>query len=110
MGSKERNKGAAAEREVADIIRRAGWPTARRTHDGRAQAGRGDIMGGPSGCHIEIKRQERLNVPGALRQAADDAGLLDIPVVVHRPSRHEWMATLPLDELLTLLKLREMGL
>lgn len=110
MTKASRDKGARGELEVADIIRNAGWVTARRTHDGREQAGRGDIAGGPSGCHIEVKRQEKLNVPAALRQCAEDAGTLDIPILVHRPSRHDWMATLPLDELLSLLKLREMGL
>lgn len=110
MSARERNKGAAAEREIAQILRDHGWAGARRTHDGREQAGRGDIANGPQGVHIEIKRQERLNVPAALRQANEDADPLDVPVLIHRPSRHPWMATLPLDELLPLLKLKEKGL
>lgn len=110
MSKAARDKGAAAEREIVQILKAAGWWTARRTHDGRNQNGRGDIHGGPAGCHLEIKRQERLNVPAAIKQAIDDARPIDVPIVIHRPSRHDWYATLPLDELLTLLKLREMGL
>ena len=30
-------------------------------------------------------------------------------IVVHRPSNHAWMATLPFEELLPLLALRERG-
>jgi hypothetical protein len=60
-------------------------------------------MGGPVGVAIEIKRQEKLNVPRAFDQLKADAGAL-IPLLVHRPSRHEWMATLPLTDLLPLLK------
>jgi hypothetical protein len=107
MTATERRKGAVAEREILAILKAAGWPHAHRTSDGRNQTGRGDILHGPPGTHIEIKRQERLNVPKALSQAINDAHELDIPIVIHRPSRHQWMATLPLDDLLDLLALRE---
>lgn len=107
MSARERTKGATAEREVIHLLRDHGWISARRTSDGRGQQTRGDITMGPAGVHIEVKRQERLNVPAALRQAAGDANPHDIPVVVHRPSRMAWMATLPLEDLLTLLQLRE---
>ncbi len=109
MSLTERRKGAAAERETIALIREAGWPHARRTSDGRGQVGRGDVAGGPVGVHIEVKRQERLNVPAALTQVRSDADPLDIPVLIHRPSRSEWMATLPLSDLLPLLVLRERG-
>lgn len=106
MGSMSRTKGADAEREVIRVLRAHGWGMAGRTSDGRHQAGRSDVVNGPEGCAIEIKRQERLNVPRALDQLMADAGDL-IPVLVHRPSRHEWMATLELAELLPLLRMRE---
>jgi hypothetical protein len=107
MSARERCKGAVAEREVVQLLRDHGWTTARRTSDGRGQQTRGDITNGPAGAHLEIKRQERLNVPAALRQAHADANPLDVPIVIHRPSRQAWMATLPLDDLLALLQLRE---
>jgi len=104
-----RRKGAEAERQVARLLRDAGWPEARRSADGRPQEGRGDIAGGPAGVHLEIKRHERLNVAAAVRQATTDADPLDLPIVIHRPSRCQWMATLPLEDLLALLALRELA-
>jgi hypothetical protein len=108
MSVTERRKGAEFEREVVRILRACGWTFAGRSSDGRNQKARGDIINGPAGCHLELKRQERLNVPKAFDQATADAGDA-IPILVHRPSRHEIMATLPLDELLPLLQLRERG-
>jgi hypothetical protein len=105
----ERRKGAAGELEAIALIRDAGWSGARRTHDGRSQSGRGDVAGGPAGVHVEIKRQERLNVPAALAQVRADADPLDVPLLVHRPSRSPWMVTLPFADLLPLLALRERG-
>jgi hypothetical protein len=107
MSATQRTKGKTAELEMVHILHDAGWKDARRTSDGREQTARGDIANGPPGCHIEVKRHERLNVPKALRQIESDANPLDIPVLVHRPSRQGWCATLPLGELLALLKLRE---
>lgn len=107
MSATERRKGAVGEREIVRILKDAGWTRAERTSNGRAQHARGDIANGPPGVHIEVKRQERLNVPRAFRQIESDANPLDIPVLVHRPSGQDWIASLPLDELLPLLKLRE---
>ena len=109
-GKLSRNKGAAFEREIAQILREHGWSTAERTSNGRVQYGKGDFSGGPQGCHIEAKRAERLNVAAAFDQVVRDADPQDIPILVHRPSRHEVMATLPLAELLPLFALRERGL
>jgi len=109
MAARERIKGAVAERQVLQVLRAHGWAHAQRSSDGRTQSARGDIAHGPEGCHIEIKRQERLNVPRAFDQVLADADDTLTPILVHRPSRHEWMATLPLDELLPLLLLRERG-
>lgn len=107
MSATERRKGATAEREVCRILHEHGWPNARRTHDGREQAQRGDIANGPAGCHFEVKRHERLNVPKAFDQLVADAPASSVPVLVHRPSRHEWMATVPLTALLALLSAAE---
>lgn len=102
MSASERRKGAQAEREVAAIFRSFGWDT-KRTHDGREQAGRGDISGGPEGYHFEIKRHEKLNVPKALDQVQKDCPAGINGVLIHRPSRHVWMATMELDLFLSLL-------
>jgi hypothetical protein len=107
MSATERSKGARGEREIVQILHEAGWKDAERTSNGRHQGRRGDISNGPEGVHFECKFVEKLNVPKALRQVESDANPLDIPVLVHRPSRQDWMATVPLEELLALLKLRE---
>jgi hypothetical protein len=104
VSAAQRDKGARAEREVVAIFRDAGWPDAKRTHDGNAQVGRGDIAGGPAGFHVEVKRHERLSVPAAFRQIRRDAPEGFYPLLVHRPSREVWMATLELRTLLVLLK------
>lgn len=106
MSITERRKGATAEREVVNLLHAHGFTHARRTSDGRAQHGRCDVVGVP-GCAIEVKRQERLSVPAALDQLERDADPLDMPLLVHRPSRHDWMVTLKLEDLLPLLKLRD---
>lgn len=106
MALAERRKGAEFERETVRLLRGYGWDLAARSSDGRNQSGRGDIINGPDGCHIECKRQERLNVPKAFDQVMADAGDC-VPILVHRPSRHEIMATLPLEKLLGLLAARE---
>lgn len=107
MSASQRRKGATFERQVIGLLREHGWAHARRTSDGTAQHGRGDIANGPPGCHLECKRSERTNIPAAMRQAIADADKLDIPIVIHRPSRCEVMATLPLSDLLDLLALRD---
>lgn len=110
MSRAQRDKGARGEREVIQLLKDHGWPNARRTSDGRAQSSRGDITAGPSCAHIEVKYVERLSVPQAVRQAQADAHPHDIPIVAHRSSRQQWLATLPLEDLLPLLALREGGL
>lgn len=108
-GAGRRAKGAAAEREVVHALHRHGWGFAERTSRGDSQADTGDIAHGPAGVHLEVKRQERLNLPDAFDQCAERTNHLDMPVVIHRPSRHVWMATLPLEDLLPLLALKEFG-
>jgi hypothetical protein len=107
VSARERAKGARGELEVVQLLRDAGWKDARRTSDGRGQQSRGDVTNGPQGVHIEVKRQERINVPACLRQAQNDAPGQDMPLLVHRPSRMGWMATVPLVDLLELLRERE---
>jgi hypothetical protein len=105
-----RMKGKRGELEAIGVFKDNGWPDAERTSNGRTQNGRNDMANGPAGVAVEIKYVEKLNVPKALDQLVADSDPLDIPLLVHRPSRHVWMATLPLTDLLPLLALRERGL
>ena len=107
MGAASRSKGVRGEQAVVRIFKDHGYPDAERTSNGREQNGKNDIANGPAGVAVEVKFVEKLNVPKALDQLVADSDPLNIPVLVHRPSRHVWMATLPLTDLLPLLKLRE---
>ncbi len=95
-------KGKAGERELAKIIRAAGWD-ARRSQQYCGTEGDGDLTHSIPGLHIECKRVERLNVPKAYQQAVRDAGP-NIPSVIHRCNRAPWLVTLSLDHFLALLR------
>lgn len=105
-GHRSRRKGARGENTVCGVMHAHGWPNAMRSFSSGAMGG-GDIVYGPSGCHFEVKFVERLNVGAAFRQATSAARSTDVPVVVHKTSRGPLLATLPLEELLPLLALRE---
>jgi len=98
-----RRKGAVGELEACQVLgERFGWK-ARRTAQMQAakNSGYADIVceQTPS-LFLEVKRQEKLNVPQALAQAIKQAGR-KCPVVMHRQSRSSngWMITLRLDDL-----------
>ena len=105
-GRAARRKGKAGELEALKLLR-VFWPDAERREDGQDQDG-GDVANGPEATYMEIRRRERLGVPAAMREVETKAGDR-LPVLVHRPSRCPWMATLPFEELLPLLALREKG-
>lgn len=91
-----REKGAAAERELANILREHGY-TARRGQQYSGANGDADVVGIP-GVHIECKRVERLNIHDAMHQAVRDARDGEIPVVIHRKNRTEWLVTMRLED------------
>jgi hypothetical protein len=101
-----RGKGNRGEREIVDMLHARGWPRAYRNFGSGSQGG-GDVIGGPAGLHIEVKRQERCSIWEWIAQAENDARPTDIPAVFFRRNRSEWYVTLPADELLALLQLRE---
>lgn len=107
MSRMSRTKGKTGELEIVHMIQDAGWKQARRTHDGREQALRGDIANGPQTIHFEVKRTEKTQIWSWWEQAEHDHAETDTPVVVFRRSRSPWLAVIEFDELLALLKLRE---
>ena len=109
MGKASRDKGASGELEVVHLLQDACWPKARRTHDGREQALRGDIANGPAGVHLEVKRAETARIWEWWQQAQGDLTVGYMPVVAFRRSRSPWLALVEFDELLPLLLLRERG-
>lgn len=97
-------KGKAGERELAKVLKKAGFE-ARRAQQYCGQAGDEDIRHNIPGLYIECKRVEKLNVLRAYKQAVtDSAGSHKVPAVMHRCNRSPWMVTVSLDDFLALLK------
>lgn len=95
-----RQKGKRGELELAAVLRAHGY-SARRGQQYAGANGDADVVGLP-GVHIECKRVERLNLDAAMAQAVRDARAGEVPVVMHRRNRGQWMATLRLEDFLRL--------
>lgn len=107
-----RNKGRKAEVALAKILMPY-WPEACRNLDQFGPDKRDQLN--VADLHFQCKHVEKLNIWTALDQAIMEARAGDLPIVVFKrnwdrsalPSRSKWFASLELDELLPLLKLRE---
>ncbi len=109
MSAAQRRKGARGELEVIELLHAHGWTAAHRNF-GSGSAGGGDVVGGPEGTVLEVKRHGgRLDLPCAVAQAEAAAGAHELPIVAHRRDGEPWRATLPLEDLLELLRFREVG-
>jgi len=101
-GLTSRMKGQRGEREVASILRRHGFE-ARRGTQTRGGTEEPDVVCDLPGHHIEVKRQERLNIWAALEQADNDIDPADddtVPAVVFRRNRSRWYVCLPFEDYL----------
>lgn len=102
MGAMERRKGAEGEREIVRILNSKGLK-AQRTAPLQAAPGFGDAdVLGVEGHHLEIKRQERVQIDAWCSQAELASKPTDTPCVVWRRSRQPWRVALPLDDFLDL--------
>jgi hypothetical protein len=98
-GARPRRKGLLGEREVAAIYQAAGLAVRGLESVGDHLIVRADGFT----LHSEVKRQERLQLPIWLRQAAAEAPQGCVPVVAFRQSRGQWYAALPLADLAAIL-------
>lgn len=96
------NKGKVGERELAEFLRSRGIE-ARRGQQFSGGEGSPDVVHDLPNVHIECKRVEGGNLYRWLDQAMRDAGE-KVPVVMHRRNNREWVAILPLDRLIELLR------
>ena len=98
-------KGKVGERELSHFLSDRGFPGRR----GQQHAGGTDspdiVVEGLDDIHWECKRVERGSLEAWLAQARGDCGA-KIPVVAHRKNRGQWVAILPLEDFLTILKQR----
>ena len=101
MGLKSQKKGAAGERELADCLRRAGYPV---SWGGNKTYGAVPDVSGLPGIHVECKRVEQLNVGKAMEQAERDADRFrdGAPAVFHRKNKSPWLVTMKLSDWLPL--------
>ena len=103
MGKRQQRKGADGERELVEVLRKSGYQVERGGSQTYGTVP--DVIGLP-GIHIECKRQERLDLMGAIRQAEADAARFKDgrPAVFHRRNRSPWLVTMPLSEWLAIYK------
>jgi len=108
MGKGERDKGSRGQREAMALIVGFGGVVHRGAQGGahdadpdlRVEFGRWKLA-------VEVKRRERLDLPGWWRQAVGyaAAGGEDVlPVVMWRRSREEWLAAVRAETLMGLLR------
>lgn len=95
-----RTKGKTGELELAEVLRANGYTNAHRGQQFHGGGDSPDVMGGPDEFHIECKRTETGNLYKWLEQAKRDAPEGKIPLVVHRKNKQEWVAIMPLQDLL----------
>ena len=90
-------KGKKGELELAAILKSYGYEDSRRGQQYCGSNGDADVVGLPR-IHIECKRVEKLNIYDAVEQSKNDARTGEMPVVMHRKNRKEWLVTMPLDD------------
>lgn len=101
MGKLSRAKGKRGEREVVALARQAGlaaertWETAQSANSAQRAC---DVRIGPHRCQVKLRRTGF----GPLY-----AALVDVDFAFVRTDNREWLAVLPADRLLALLKVAE---
>ena len=98
-----RQKGAAGERELAKFLREQGYDDSRRGQQFSGKNGDADVVG-LDGIHIECKRVEKLNLDLAMEQSIRDAREGEMPTVMHRKNRKDWLCTMRLKDWMTMYK------
>lgn len=99
-GRAAKAKGSAAEREVVEILKAAGYDVHRTPHSGALEWLKGDVCGFP-GCHIEVKRHEALRISEWCAKAEAEAEAEGKPaLLIFRRSREPWRVCVKLDDFL----------
>ena len=93
-GKASRNKGAAAERELATMLSDQLGVTIKRKL-GQARDGGDDIQIGK--YRIEVKRREALRLDDWCKQVEAASGAGDVPVVAYRRNGKPWRVVVPID-------------
>ncbi len=100
MAFQSRQKGAAGERELAEVLRSMGYQARRSQQYCGAEATSDLLVEEMPGILVECKRVERLNIDTAMSKAVSDAAPADkLPAVFHRKNGGSWMVTIRLADL-----------
>ena len=100
-GRMSRNKGAAAERELAEILtRELGFVVKRKL--GQARDSGDDIQ--VQKFRIEAKRRETLALPAWCRQIETHCGPGEVPIVAYRQNAQPWRIVIKLEDFLPLMR------
>jgi len=97
MGRAERNKGKAAEREVAHIFAAHGWGDAKRSGDAGQPDGDLDHV---EPFYAEVRRREQLALPAWIKEVEAECPKDLTPIIVFRRSRMAWQVCIALDSFL----------
>lgn len=101
MGRMSRNKGAAAERELAQILSdELGFVVKRKL--GQARDSGDDIQVGK--FRIEAKRRETLALPAWCRQIEEHCKDGEVPIVAYRTNGQPWRIVMKLQDFLPLMR------
>lgn len=100
MSINSRVKGKNGELELSHKLQEYGFDTKRSVQYCGAN-GDADVIGIP-GIHIECKRVEKLNLYDAMAQARHDSKQDEVPTVMHRKNRCEWLVTMSLEDFMKL--------
>jgi hypothetical protein len=99
-GRRSKQKGGRGEREAVAHLKLHGVPSAfRKAQRNGKIAGDADVEANPelTPFHLEVKRNEALNLWEAYNQAVRDAEKTEkIPVVMHRRNKSPWLVTMDL--------------
>ena len=102
-----RQKGATGEREFASLLKTHGV-LARRGQQFSGGGDSPDVVHNLTNVHFEVKRVEgSKQLYNWLEQAKRDRKGHALPIVAHRRNNEEWVAVLPMEDLLKLLLIRE---
>lgn len=93
-------KGKHGEIELANILKSKGFTDARRGQQFSGIEGK-DVVG-LEGIHIECKRVQSIHVYKAIEQAKQDADEGELPTVMFRRDRSEWLVLMTLEDWLKL--------
>lgn len=92
-----KQKGNRGEREFAKWLRDHNI-NARRGQQFSGSPESPDIISDLKDFHFEVKRTEKLRIYDAVKQATDDAGMFQTPIVAYRKNRMPWLVIMEAEE------------